>query len=65
MGIGSAVVGTVGLAAGWHTITYAILNAFPPMAIFALAMTAVTGVVTKDKTVQNRIKEIDEAINQY
>lgn len=65
MGLGSAVVGAVGLAAGWHTMTYAMLNVFPPVAIFAAAATVFVGVVTKEKAVEKRKREIDDAVNQY
>lgn len=65
MGLGSAVIGAVGLAAGWHTMTYAMLNVFPPVAIFAAAATIVVGVVTKEKAIQKRQKEIKDAVNQY
>ena len=65
MGLGSAVVGAVGLAAGWHTMTYAMLNVFPPVAIFAAAATVFVGVVTKEKAVEKRKREIDDAVNRY
>lgn len=65
MGLGSAVVGAVGLAAGWHTMTYAMLNVFPPVALFAAAATVFVGVITKEKAVVKRKKEIDDAVNQY
>ncbi|SOC37082.1 hypothetical protein [Ureibacillus acetophenoni] len=65
MGLGSAVVGAVGLAAGWHTMTYAMLNVFPPVALFAATATVFVGVITKDKAVVKRKKEIDDAVNQY
>jgi hypothetical protein len=65
MGLGSAVVGAVGLAMGWHTMTYAMLNVFPPVALFAAVATVVVGVATKEKAIQKRKKDIDDAVNQY
>jgi hypothetical protein len=65
VGIGSAVVGTLGLAAGWHTITYALMNVFPPIAFFTVLATVFIGVVTKDKAIQQRKKQIQEAVKQY
>ncbi|MGG3563253.1 hypothetical protein ABES03_16810 [Neobacillus rhizosphaerae] len=65
MGIGSAVFGTVGLAMGWHTLTYAIFNVFPPIAIFAALTTVLVGVLTKDKAVEKRKEDINEAVNRY
>jgi hypothetical protein len=65
MGITSAVFGTVGLAMGWHTLTYAMFNVFPPIAIFAAIATVVVGVLTKDKAIEKRKKDIHEAVNRY
>ncbi|WP_456276556.1 hypothetical protein [Bacillus sp. AK128] len=65
MGLGSAVIGTVGLAMGWHTMTYAMLNVFPPVAIFAAVATVVVGVLTKDKAIEKRKKDIAAAVNEY
>jgi hypothetical protein len=65
VGISGAVVGTIGLAAGWHTLTYAMLYVFPPLAIFAILGTVVMGVITKDKALENRKKQIQEAVKQY
>jgi hypothetical protein len=64
-GISTAIVGTIGLAAGWHTLTYAMLHVFPPIAIFAILGTAVVGVLTKEKALENRKKQIQEAVKQY
>ncbi|MFD2446603.1 hypothetical protein ACFSO7_21930 [Bacillus sp. CGMCC 1.16607] len=65
MGIGSAVIGTVGLAMGWHTMTYAMLNVFPPVALFAAVATVVVGVLTKDKAIEKRKMDIAAAVNEY
>lgn len=65
VGLGSAVVGTVGLAAGWHTITYALLNVFPPIAAVALIATAVAGVATQDAVVKQRKNQINEQVDKY
>lgn len=65
VGMGSAVVGTLGLAAGWHTITYALINVFPPIAIFAVAATVLLGVLTKQHAIEQRKKQVREAVKQY
>jgi hypothetical protein len=65
MGITSAVFGTVGLAMGWHTLTYAMFNVFPPIAIFAAIATIVVGVLTKDQAIEKRKKDIHEAVTRY
>ncbi len=63
--IGSAVVGTLGLAAGWHTITYALLNVFPPIALFAVAAAILLGVANKDKAILQRKKQAEEAVKHF
>lgn len=65
MGIGSAVFGTVGLAMGWHTLTYALFNVFPPIAIFAALATVLVGVLTKNRAVEKRKQDINEAVTRY
>jgi len=65
VGIAGAVVGTFGLAAGWHTITYAMLNVFPPMAIFTVFSSVVVAVLTKEKALDTRKKQVSEAVKQY
>lgn len=52
IGIGSAVAGSIGLAMGWHTITHALLNVFPPVAIFALVASIAGGFATKKEAVK-------------
>lgn len=65
VGLSGAIVGTMGLAAGWHTLTYALLHVFPPLAIFAILGTVIVGVLTKDKALESRRKQIQEAVKQY
>lgn len=63
--IGTTVASVLALAAGWHTLTWAILNVFPPMAIFVAALTVVTGFLTKESALKQRKKQIDDSVNQY
>ncbi|MBP1154009.1 MULTISPECIES: hypothetical protein [unclassified Paenibacillus] len=63
--IGTTVASVLALAAGWHTLTWAILNVFPPMAIFVAALTMVTGFLTKESALKQRKKQIDDSVNQY
>lgn len=64
-GMGAAVVGSFGLAMGWHTLAYAFANVFPPIALVTAVATVVIGVVTKENSMQVRKKQIDEVIKQY
>ncbi|MNI47987.1 hypothetical protein D3C73_1025300 [compost metagenome] len=63
--IGTTVASVLALAAGWHTLTWAILNVFPPMALFVAALTVVTGFLTKESALKQRKKQIDDSVNQY
>ncbi len=65
VGISSAILGSVGLAAGWHTLSYALLNVFPPIALFAAIGTLFVAFWTKDKALQSKFKQVKEAVNQY
>jgi len=65
VGISSAIVASIGLAAGWHTLTYAMLSVFPPVAIFAALATVMVSLLTKKKALENRRKQIAEALKQY
>lgn len=65
IGISSAIVGSIGLAAGWHTLSYALLNVFPPISIFAALGTLIVAVLTKNKAVENQKSKIKEAVKQY
>lgn len=64
-GISSAVIGTIGLAAGWHTLTYALLNVFPPIAIFTAVATIASGVYNKDKAKERLIKQVEDIFDEY
>lgn len=63
--VGSAVVGTIGLAAGWHTLTYAALNVFPPIAVFAVIATIATAVVGKGHEIKKQHEQLTEAVKAY
>jgi len=65
MGMSSAVAATLGLAAGWHTITWALLNVFPPAAAFAVLATVVVAVFTREKAEQHRIAAVRQAVQDY
>ncbi|PLS16048.1 hypothetical protein CVD28_18540 [Bacillus sp. M6-12] len=65
IGIGSAVAGSIGLAMGWHTITYALLNVFPPVALFAVVASIAVGFATKQEAIKKRKEQITSATRQY
>ena len=65
MGMSSALAATLGLAAGWHTITWALLNVFPPAAAFAVLATVIVAVFTRDKAEQQRISAVRQAVQDY
>lgn len=64
-GITSAVVGTLGLAAGWHTLTYALANVFPPIAIFTAVAVVFSSISNKEKA-KNKLKDqIEDIFKEY
>lgn len=65
VGLGSAVIGSISLAMGWHTMTYAMLNVFPPIALAAAVGTVLVGFVTKDSAANKRKKDIEDAVDRY
>ncbi len=64
IGVGGAIAGSIGLAAGWHTITYALLNVFPPAAAFAVFATVLVAAFTKDRAKQKRLDTVRKAVEQ-
>lgn len=48
-GIAAGVIGSIGLAMGWHTIIYALLNVFPPIAIFTVIASVTLAFWQRDK----------------
>lgn len=65
IGIASYVMASFGLAAGWHTITYALSHLFPPLIILTAAATVLTGQFTKEQDFEQRRKQIEESVNRY
>lgn len=65
MGIGAYVIASVGLAAGWHTITYALSHLFPPLLLLTAVATFLTGQFTKEQALEQRKKQIEETVNRY
>jgi hypothetical protein len=65
VGISAGIVGSIGLAAGWHTLSYALLNVFPPIAIFAAVSSLFVAFATKDKVLKNRKNELNEVVKLY
>jgi hypothetical protein len=64
-GIGAALAATFGVAAGWHTLEWAMLEVFPPAAIIVALLTAATFMFTGDQARESRKKEIEKSIQQY
>ena len=65
VGLAGAMAGSLGLAAGWHTITYAMLHVFPPAALFALVATAAVGWLTKKTAAESRKAAVAAAVRHY
>jgi hypothetical protein len=65
VGLGAGLAGTFGLAAGWHTLSYGMLNVFPPVAIFAVIAAAGLAFFTQEQAMENRRKQIRDAADKY
>jgi hypothetical protein len=64
-GMTAALAGTFALAAGWHTLAYAMANVFPPAAIMTALLGTVTFVLTGKRARENRKERVRKAIEQY
>jgi hypothetical protein len=63
--IGAGVAGAFRLAAGWQVLSSAVLDAFPPRAIFSLLAAAGMAFLTKDRALKARRRQIRTAVNEY
>jgi hypothetical protein len=63
--LGSAIFGTAALAAGWHTLAYAMASLFWPLTAFVMLMTAGVAWLTKDKDMAQREAEAQKILNAY
>lgn len=62
-GLGVSLVGTLGLAAGWHTLAYSFSHVFPPAMLFTLAVAVFTEWAKKDKAAENKVEAVEKALN--
>ncbi len=63
-GMAAAVVGSVGLALGWHTLLYALLNVFPPIAIATLAASIAMAFAQRGRQHDKRLEQKDQILNE-
>jgi|GEM_PF-2541565 len=64
-GMSATIFGTAALAAGWHTLAYAMVNVFWPMAVFIAMLTAGVAWFTKDRAREERISEARRILDAY
>ena len=62
---GATIFGTAALAAGWHTLTYAMMSVFWPLTVFVVMLTSGVAWFTKDKAREQRIAEARKILNAY
>jgi hypothetical protein len=65
IGLGTSASGIPGLASGWHTLSYAVKNGLPPIAVHTAFVTAMTGSSIEEISIKNRRDQLEEIINQY
>jgi len=63
-GLGVSAAAVAGLAAGWHTLEYALANVFPPAAVITAAIGGVVMLVTQERDLENKIMRIKELVKQ-
>ncbi len=61
----ATIFGTAALAAGWHTLTYAMMNVFWPLTVFVVMLTSGVAWFTRDKAREQRIAEARKILNAY
>ena len=61
-GLSAAAAATVGLAVGWHTVSYALVNVFPPAAVLAVVATVGAAIFTKEHAQMQRISAVTKAV---
>ena len=60
--IATALTGTLALAAGWHTLEYALAAVFPPAAIASLLLGSLVFFVTKDREKEKEKQKVKEQL---
>lgn len=63
--LGATVFGTAALAAGWHTLAYAMANVFWPLTVFVAVITTGVAMLTKERAIQDRIASARKVLNMY
>lgn len=63
--LGATIFGTAALAAGWHTLAYAMTSVFWPLTAFVMLLTASVAWLTKDKAMAQREAEARKILNAY
>jgi len=61
----ATIFGTAALAAGWHTLTYAMLNVFWPLTVFVVMLTSSVAWFTRDTARAQRIAEARKILDAY
>lgn len=64
-GMGATIFGTAALAAGWHTLAYAMVNIFWPMAVFVAILTTGVAWFTRERAEKQRIEEARKVLSAY
>ncbi len=65
VGLGSALAGTFSLAAGWHTLAYAMVHVFYPVAILVAMATVGVAILDQERSLERRRSKVRDAVNAY
>ncbi len=63
--LSATIFGTAVLAAGWHTLAFAMINVFWPLTVFVVILTSGVAWFTKDRASEQRIVESKKILNAY
>jgi hypothetical protein len=64
VGLGGAVAGTFSLAAGWHTLAYAMAHVFYPVAMVVAAASVGVAVLDQERALERRRQRVRDAVKQ-
>ncbi|MCX7848495.1 MAG: hypothetical protein N2595_10770, partial [bacterium] len=63
--LGATIFGTAALAAGWHTLAYAMVNVFWPLSVFVAVVTVGVAIRTKERAINKRIAQARKVLKMY
>jgi len=63
-GLGASAAAVAGLAAGWHTLEYALAHVFPPAGVITAVITGAVMLATQEKSKRDKEERVKKVIRQ-